>query len=162
MRPHPTRSRSRRATHGRAALVVTLCTAVALLAGCGSSGHHGSPTTDTGASSGGRPAYCTQLDALKTSLHDLTKINVLKEGTNAVKSGVDKVKANATALATGLKGQFSSQTAALKNSLHSLANTVGELGQSPSAATVSKLGVQISAVSTAAGNLVSSASPKCS
>lgn len=59
-----------------------------------------------------------------------------------------------------LRTEFSTQTAALKNSLASMSSTVKEVTSSPSKANLSQVPGQVAAVSTAVKDLAGAASPK--
>jgi hypothetical protein len=127
-----------------AALLAVALTAA--LAGCGSS----------------KPAYCTNVDNLKTSVKALPHTNVVQNGLSSLETAVTKVQTNATAVVNSAKSDFPSETTALKNSVTTLDTTVKQAVKSPSAATLAQIPGQVSAVVTSAKNLESSTSSKCS
>ena len=123
----------------------------AALAGCGSS----SNTTSS------KPAYCTNVENLKTSVKALPTTDVVQNGVSALKSAVAKVQTNAQAVVDSAKSEFSGETTALKNSIQTLSTTVKQAASSPSVSTLSQIPGQVSAVATAAKNLESATSSKC-
>jgi hypothetical protein len=117
-----------------------------IVAGCGSS----------------KPAYCTNVDNLKSSVKALPSTNVVQNGVSSLESAVTKVKTNAEAVVSSAKSDFPNETTALKNSVDTLSTTVKHAVSSPSVSTLSQIPTQVSAVVTAAKNLESSTSSKCS
>jgi hypothetical protein len=86
---------------GRA--IVALSSPAALLAGCGSS----------------KPSYCSSVDSLKSSVQALPQTNVIKNGTNGLKSAVTKVQSDANAVVSSAKSDFPNETSALQSSVSS-------------------------------------------
>ncbi len=120
---------------------------VAVLAGCGSSS---------------KPAYCTNVDNLKSSVKALPNTNVVQNGLSSLETAVTKVETNAEAVVKSAKSDFPNETSALKSSVTTLTTTVKGAVASPSASTVAQIPGQVSAVVTAAKNLESATSSKCS
>jgi hypothetical protein len=138
-------------------LLVAVLVALALAACGSSSGGNGGG----GSAGSGKPDYCSQVDDLKQSVTDLTQVNVVAHGTSAVKSALQKVKNNANAAVAALKSEFSSETHALSSSINKLSDSVSQLSTSPATA-VAAIPGEISAVGTAAKNLVDSTKSRCS
>lgn len=119
-----------------------------MLAGCGSSS---------------KPAYCDPVSKTENAVKSLPTVQDVKNnGVGTLKSAVATLEQNATNAINQAKNDFSSQTTALRNSLDPLSSTVKQLASSPSAATLAQLPAQLAAVRTAAKNLQSAVSSKCS
>src|SRR5947208_8866209 len=93
-------SRHRMRTFGA---VATAAMASIALAACGSS----------------KPAYCTDRANLENSIKGLTDIS-LSSGLSGVQSQFGKIKSDATALVSSAKGDFPSQTDAIRSSVAGL------------------------------------------
>ena len=136
------------------------------LAGCGSSGSSNAGSSQPQASAtaaAGKPAYCASLENLKASVRAIPSLSEIKQnGTSSLDSAVAKVKTNATAVVNDAKTQFKSQTSALDSAIGTLSTSVSQLSKPPTVAQLKALRPQLSAVGTAARELESSASPKCS
>ena len=102
------------------------------------------------------------VDNLKNSVKALPSTNVVQNGTNALTAAVTKVQDDAKAVVSSAKSDFPTETSALQSSLNALATSAKQLASNPSAANVAQLVSQVSAVSTAAKNLASATSSKCS
>jgi hypothetical protein len=102
------------------------------LAGCGSS----------------KPAYCTDRSNLENSIKGLTSLNV-SSGITGLQSQLKKIQTDATALVSSAKGDFPSETSAIKSSVAALESAVKAVPSSPSAG-------QIATVAAAGSNVVSS------
>ncbi len=135
----------------------------AALAGCGSSSSPsggGTTSNPTGGTSA-KPAYCTAVGNLESSIRALPSTDVVKEGTSALESAVARVKQNAQTVVEAAKSEFPSQTSALKSSADALASTVEQIVHAPTTALISQLPGQVSAVATAAKNLESATASRC-
>lgn len=119
----------------------------AVLAGCGSSS---------------KPAYCTNVANLKSSVKALPSTNVVQNGVSSLESAVTKVLTNAQAVVSSAKSDFPNETTALKSSVNTLSTTVKQAAQSHSVSTLAQIPTQVSAVVTAAKNLEHSTATKCS
>jgi len=105
---------------------------VVTLAGCSSS----------------KPAYCTDRTNLNNSVKGLTSLTA-SSGVSGLKSQVNTIQSDATALVNSAKSDFPSQTSAITSSVDALKSAVAALSSSPSAA-------QIATVTTDAASVVSS------
>ena len=144
-RPAPSAARSRRTAF--AALLAVLVAGV-LLAGCGGSS---------------KPAYCHPVAKTKDAVKSLPSLQeVQQKGVGTLTSALDTLKTNAMKAADAAKSDFSTQTTALKTSVDALSGTAKQLAASPSAQTLARLAGELSAVGTAAKNLESAVSTKCS
>lgn len=117
--------------------LAALSVVAVLLAGCGStktttsssstaagSSTQGATTSTSPASSSDKPAYCTSLSNLQQSVDALKSVDVKKSGTDALKSAVAQVQMNATTVVDDARGEFETQTAALKASVDTLSGSV--------------------------------------
>jgi hypothetical protein len=117
-----------------------------LLAGCGSS----------------KPAYCDPVSKTENAVKSLPTVQDVKEhGVGTLTSALSTLKQNATTAINQAKGDFSSQTTALNNSVNALSSTVKRLTSPLSAATLAQLAAELSAVRTDVSNLQSAVSSKC-
>ena len=134
------------------------------LAGCGgSSSTASSSQPQASATAGSKPAYCASLENLKASVKAIPSLSEIRQnGTSSLDSALAKVKTNATAVVNDAKTQFKSQTSALDSAIGTLSTSVSQLSKPPTVAQLKALRPQLSAVGTAARELESSASPKCS
>ncbi len=116
----------------RVPLAFAAAATVVALAGCGSS----------------KPGYCTDRTSLQNSIKGLTSLNV-SSGISGLKSQVQQIQSDATAVVNSAKSDFPNQTSAISSSVNALKNSVAALPSSPSAA-------QIATVTKDAANVVSS------
>jgi len=131
----------------RFAAAFTLLAAGAVLGACGGSS---------------KPSYCSAVSSLEASVKALPSTNVVKNGTDALKSALTKVESDAQAVVSSAKNDFPNETAALKSSVDALSSTVKQLTSSPSAAAIVQVPGQVAAVANAAKGLSSATSSKCS
>jgi hypothetical protein len=129
-------------------VVLALVITAAALAACGSSST--------------KPAYCANVEALKTSVKALPSTNVVQHGVSALESAVSKVKTDTDAVVNSAKSEFSGETTALKNSVDTLSTSVKQAVSAPSASVLAQIPAQVSAVVTSAKNLENAVSSKCS
>ena len=133
------------------------------LAGCGSSSSGSKQPQASATAAAGKPAYCASLENLKASVKAIPSLSEIRQnGTSSLDSALAKVKTNATAVVNDAKTQFKSQTSALDSAIGTLSTSVSQLAKPPTVAQLKALRPQLSAVGTAARELESSASPKCS
>jgi hypothetical protein len=83
---------------------------------------------------GSTPAYCGAASGLKTSVQNLDKVDVRKNGLGSMKTALDNVSSNANTFISEAKSAFSSQTAALRSSLSDLNAAIKSAVQQPSVA----------------------------
>jgi hypothetical protein len=98
--------------------------------------------------SSGPPAYCTNRTNLQDSVKGLTSLNA-SSGVSGLKSQVEKIQSDASAVVSSAKSDFPSETSAITTSVDALKSSVAGLTSSPSAA-------QIATVTKDAANVVSS------
>jgi hypothetical protein len=108
---------------------------VGLLGACGSSSHTSSPPTSgssttassTTASIASNAQLCSAREALRTSIQDLTNVDVVKNGTSAVDAALTKVRDNLKAVKSSAHGQLSPQVDALQNAIDQLGKSISNL-----------------------------------
>jgi hypothetical protein len=121
---------------------------LAALAGCGSSGQS-------------KPSYCSSLTNLEQSVKALPSTDVIKNGTSALKTNVDKVVSDAQAIVDAAKKDFPNETAAITTAVDSLKTTVNQLKQNASPTLVVQAAGNVASVGSAVKSFSSSASSKC-
>ncbi len=146
--------------------LVALLAVAALLVGCGSGSSTSSSSSKASASSatttGGKPSYCAAVSDLEKSVKAVPTTDLVKNGTSGLKSEVAQAQKDAAAVVNEAKSNLAAQTSALKSSVDKLLGSVNQLASSPTTSQPAALPAELSAVSTATKNLISSASPKCS
>lgn len=88
-----------------------------------------------GSSSSSKPAFCSARKDLENSIKGLTSLNV-SSGISGLEAQLKKVESSATKLVTEAKGEFSSETHAIKSSVDSLVASAQKLKSSPSAGNI--------------------------
>ena len=86
-------------------------------AACGGSGDDNTPTPDV----------CSQKAALEASIKDLTAINVVSAGTDALHQALNKVQADATALKQVASADLSDEVDALQTAVSDAGGTLNSL-----------------------------------
>jgi len=117
--------------------MAVLATAAALALGaCGGDNSSGSvsttavttaaPATTTAGSTpvSASAALCNARSALQTSVQDLTKIDLVQNGTNGVKDALTKVKDNLTAVKAAAGNDLQPQVTAFQDALQQLQTAV--------------------------------------
>jgi len=131
------------------AVCVAVCLIIAaLLTGCSS-----------GSSS--KPAVCSDLDSLKTSVQDLKNTNVRADGLSAVQDDLTKIKQQLQTVETSAKGQFAPQTSALTTALDKLETSIDAAKASLNAGTLSAVASAAGSTVTAGQNLVTAVTNTC-
>jgi hypothetical protein len=121
---------------------------VAVLAGCGGSS---------------KPSYCGKTADLKKSVQELSAVNVVQGGTNALTSALSSVQSNANGVVSSAKNDFPDQTAAISSSIDALKKSAQSLASSPAQpAVIAQVPGQISAVVKSIQDFSSATSSKCS
>lgn len=126
---------------------VALAAAALLAVGCGSSND--------------KPAYCSNVSDLQSSVNDLKNVQLNTGAVSTVKTDVQKIQTNANAVVSSAKQDFPSETSALKSSVSTLSSAVKQLPSSPTAQQLAALVPDISSTVTAAKNLSSATKSAC-
>jgi hypothetical protein len=119
--------------------------ALSALAGCGSS----------------KPAYCTSRSNLENSVKGMTSLNA-SSGVSALQSQLNKIQSDATALVNSAKGDFPTETSAIKSSVDSLVSAAKGLSSSPSPAQIAAVAGAASSVVSSVKSFTDATSSKCS
>ena len=124
--------------------------AAAILAGCGSSD-----------SSSGKPAVCSSVSDLKTSVTDLKNVNIRTNGISAVGDQLSKIEQQLKTVKADAAGQYSSQTDALSKALTGLSSSVSTAKDNLNGGTLHAVASSAGTVVTAGNNLISAVSSTC-
>jgi hypothetical protein len=110
------------------------CTvAVVVVAGCGGDDDSSSASNQTTTSTSVTPAtaspeLCKQRDDLKSSIDQLTNVDVVKNGTSAVDAAMSKVRDNLDQFKSTARGEFGNEIDAFDQSLSALQSAVANYG----------------------------------
>jgi prophage DNA circulation protein len=145
-------------------LTVALAGLMMLAAGCGSSGggtSSASTPSPTASSTTGQAnsLICQDVDALRTSLTNLTTIKVGSGASDALSANLKDVKAKLTTLANDAGGEFSAQISGLKTSLTALQTAV--TGLSNGSSSISNVVTTLGGVKNSAQDLLTAAGKRC-
>ena len=135
-----------------------------LAAACSSGSAPASGTSPSGTPSATPTAttvVCQDAADLRTSLHNLTHSHVSKGDVTELKSNLAQVHTDLTSLITHAKGEWQTQTSALKASLDTLQTAVSSLSSSPSASTVAGVVTALGGVAASGGSLLTAVSARC-
>ena len=117
--------------------------------------------TPTSASPTATSLVCQDAADLRTSLHNLTHSSVSKGDVTELKSNLAQVHTDLTSLITHAKGEWQTQTSALKAALDKLQTAISDLSSSPSASTVAGVAAALRGVAAAGGSLLTAVSTRC-
>lgn len=127
-----------------------------------------SSTSGSSASASGSTSYpagkedvCQARDQLKTSIDALTSTQLLAEGTNAIKAGVDQVETDFDALKAAAKDDYQAPVSAMQTSLEELQTAVGNLGSGDAAANLKAVGAAIATTGASANTLFTQLKTTC-
>jgi hypothetical protein len=124
------------------------CAVAALLSACGGSS---------------KPSFCDKTADLKKSVQDLSSVNVVQGGTNALTSALSSVQGNANAVVSSAKSDFPDQTAAISSSIDALKKSAQSLASSPTQpAVIAQVPGQVSAVVKSVQDFSSATKSNCS
>ena len=135
---------------GRAAMRTAVATVAAgtliALAGCGSSS---------------KPAYCSDRTNLENSVKNLPSVTS-SSGVSGLKSQINTIVSDATAVVSSAKSDFPSQTSAVKTSVDALQSAVKALPSSPSASQIAAIGLDAKNVVSSVKSFTDASKSKCS
>jgi outer membrane murein-binding lipoprotein Lpp len=112
-------------------------------------------------SSTSKPAVCTDVANLKTSVQDLKNVNVRENGVSAVSDQLSKIEQQFNTLKTDAKGQYSTQIDDLSKALSGLSSSVNAAKGNVNSATLSAVAAAAGSVVSAGNNLVTAVSNTC-
>jgi hypothetical protein len=126
-------------------MVIAAAAAVAAaMAGCSSS----------------KPAYCTDRTNLQNSIKGLS--NLSASGVSGLKTQVNQIQTDATAVVNSAKGDFPTETSAITSSVSALKNSVAALSATPSAAQIATVTRDAASVVSSVKNFQNASNSKCS
>jgi hypothetical protein len=140
-----TRERSQERAWPRPTLALMAIVALGVLAGCGGSS---------------KPAYCSDRTNLDNSVKSLPSVTS-SSGLSGLKSQISKIQSDATALVNSAKGDFPTQTTAIKSSVDTLASAVKALPSSPSASQVAAIAADSKSVVSSVNSFSDASKSKC-
>ena len=140
-----TRQPRHAAARWNARVVCVAVLGLVALAGCGSS----------------KPAYCSARTDLENSIKEATSLS-LSSGTTALEAQFKKVQTDANTVVSQAKGDFPSETSAIKSSVDALTSAVNALPANPSASQIATVISSASSVVSSAKSFVDASSSKCS
>ena len=123
-------------------ITAVLASAALVVSGCGSS----------------KPAFCTTLSQLQTSIKDLN----VNEGVSGLKSQAQTIENQALSLVSSARSDFPTETSAIRNAVNGLKNSVSTVKSSPSASQVAGVASDASTLVSAIDSFATSAKSKCS
>jgi hypothetical protein len=121
----------------------------------------GTPSASASATPTATTLVCQDAADLRTSLHNLTHSKVSTGGVTELKSNLAQVHTDLTALITHAKGEWQTQTSALKSALTTLQTAISDLSSSPSASTVAGVATALRGVAAAGGSLLTAVGTRC-
>jgi hypothetical protein len=129
------------------ASALTLVAVAAPLAACGSSS--------------GKPGYCDKRQQLTEDVKGLTSVNVRDNGLGAVRTQLEKIRADGQALVSSAKSDFPDETGNLKLSIDNLKTTLEHTSSQPSIADIAVIGGNVASITNAAKALTGATGGKC-
>ena len=125
---------------------VVLAAAALLAVGCGSDD---------------KPAYCSDVSDLQSSVNDLKNVQLNSDAVSTVQTDLQKIQTNANAVVSSAKQDFPNETSALASSVSTLSTAIKKLPSSPTAQQLAALVPDINSTVTAAKNLSSATKSAC-
>jgi hypothetical protein len=136
------------------------------LAACGSDA---SDTADAGAatSAPASPAatagsqLCADADAVQASLAQLTGTEILKDGTDALRTNFTAFESSVQTLLASARTDFAAESDAVRSSVEALKTAIGSLTDSPSVADAAAVAAALKPVQESVSTLVTSVKGAC-
>jgi hypothetical protein len=109
-----------------------------------------------------KPAVCSSVDNLKTSVDDVKNIDVTSSSAASdLESGLTTIKSDLADVKTDAKSQFSSQLDAVDSALATLTTRVDAAKADPSANTLAAVGAAVAPFNSAVQTLISDVQSTC-
>jgi hypothetical protein len=145
--------------------VAAVLSLLAAVAGCGSgatttSSSSPSAATSSMAPTSGSTSYPAG-DQLRTSITDLTNTQLVAEGTNAIKAGVDQVQTDFDAVKAAAKDDYQAPVAAVQSALQDLQTAVANLGSGDATENLRAVGAAITTTGAASESLFTQLKTAC-
>jgi hypothetical protein len=103
---------------------------------------------------------CTARANLESSVKGLKNLNV-SGGISGLESQLKKIETDSAALVSAAKGDYPSETSAIKSSVNALKGSVKDLSSNPSAAAIAKVTTDASAVVSSVTAFTNTTKSKC-
>ena len=129
----------------RVPVVIVAAVALVAAAGCGSS----------------KPSYCSDRTNLENSVKGLTSLST-SSGISGLKSQLTTIQSDATTTVNAAKGDFPSETSAIKSSVDTLSSAVKALPSSPSTSQIAAIAADSASVVSSVNSFTSATKSKCS
>ena len=115
------------------------------------------------ASCGGssKPAYCSDRTDLQNSVKDLPSATS-SNGVSGLTSQITTIKSDATAVVNSAKGDFPTETSAVKSSVDTLETAVKALPSSPSSTQIAAVAADAASVVSSVKSFTDASKSKCS
>lgn len=107
------------------------------------------------------PAFCSDVDTLRSSVNDLVSIQVNSNTINEVQTDFEKVQTDAERAVESAREDFPDETSNLENQIDSTKKAIEDLPASPAAGDYVALGLQVVALGKAADDFRNAASSAC-
>ena len=108
-----------------------------------------------------KPAFCSDVDTLRTSVNDLVSIQVNSNTINEVQTDFEKVQSDAERVVESAREDFPQETSNLENRIDSTKKAIEDFPASPAAGDYVALGLQVVALGQAAEDFRNAASSAC-
>jgi len=113
----------------------------------------------TGCSS--EPAFCSDVDSLRSSVNELVSIEVNSNTINEVQTDFEKVQTDADQAVESAREDFPEESSNLEDQIDSTKQAIEDLPSSPSAGDYVALGLQVVALGKAADDFRQAAESAC-
>lgn len=117
--------------------------------------------TLTGCGGKDKPAVCSDVDALKSSISGLTDVKLEQGALATLQSKLTQVQDDYAKLKSDAKTQFSSELSAVDSAAGSLKSGLQTASANPSAASIAALAPLVQALASALSNLQSAVESTC-
>ena len=108
-----------------------------------------------------QPAFCSDVDTLRSSVDDLVSIQVNSNTINEVQADFEKVQTDADQVVQSAQEDFPEETSNLEDQIDSTRKAIEDLPSSPAAGDYVALGLQVVALGKAADEVRKSAESAC-
>lgn len=107
------------------------------------------------------PAVCTDLDAVKTTTHQLKNMELGKNTLSDLQKNLQKLDNQVRKLASAASSQYANQIGAVKSSLHSVESAASSAASNPSASTIGQLQSAVHGFASSVSKLTNAVSSTC-
>jgi hypothetical protein len=110
----------------------------------------------------GKPAVCTSVNDLKSSVQKVKKIDPTSSGAlSQLQTDLKTIKSNLTKVKSDAKSQFATQISNVENSYSSVKSSIQTAAANPSAATLGAAATSLQSLGTAISTLVKDIEATC-